>query len=241
MAKLNENVIHSVHSFGLDPDQREIFLHSFYTDDGSQQEPGVEYRQATTYIKNVNLLDRPPHHPILVHIHSIGGCWDNGMAMFNANQFCKSPITMLAYSQASSMSGIILQSAKTRVMMPDCHFLMHHGYVDPGAQHPYTLKNEAFRQFKGCQRMLQVFAERAMVGEFFRKKKSATVKTAYAFFDKKLKKEVDWYLNAEEAVFYGLADGVLGSKDFLNMDVLRKIGEAHGKQGIQSKIKKQVG
>ena len=33
----------------------------------------------------------------------------------------------------------------------------------------------------------------------------------------------DWILDAEEAVYYGFADGVLGSKKYPNVDSLKKI------------------
>jgi ATP-dependent protease ClpP protease subunit len=219
MAK--EQVLFDLHSHGINPQTREIYLHSYYTEEYSGTEPGVEYRQATTFIKNIQFLDQPQHKPILIHLHSQGGCWDNGMAMFNAIQFCESYISMLAYSQASSMSGILLQAAPLRVMMPDCHFLMHHGYSGGSMSHPFSLKNEAEFQFKACKRMLQIFAERAIVGKFFSKKKSATVESAYSYFDKILKAKVDWYLDAEEAVFYGLADCILGGVEYPTLKSLR--------------------
>lgn len=238
MVRDMEQALHDVHDYGVNLDLRDIYLHSYYLAGGEEYEPGVEYRQATTFIKNLHILDQPPRDPILIHLHTIGGCWDNGMAMFNAVQFCKSPVTMLSYAQASSMSGILFQSANKRVMMPDCHFLMHHGYVPASADHPFALKNEADRQMVACKRMLMLFAERAIVGEYFKKRKSSTVESAYAFFDKKLKKEVDWFLSAEEAVFYGLADGILGSKAFLDMDSLR--GSDNGQQTIRVKPKRQT-
>ena len=118
-----DQVLYDMHNHCVNLNLRDIYLHSYYQKDDIE-EPGVDYRQATTFIKNVHMLDQPPHRPILVHLQSIGGDWDNGMAMFNAMQFAVSYITMLAYSQASSMSGILFQSASLRIMMPDCHFLM---------------------------------------------------------------------------------------------------------------------
>jgi ATP-dependent protease ClpP protease subunit len=214
-------VLYDLHNHGLNAQTRDIYLHSYYLDDQDGAEPGVEYRQATTFIKNLQFLDQPQHKPILVHLHSQGGSWDDGMAMFNAVQFCQSFVTMLAYSQASSMSGVVLQSAPLRVMMPDCHFLMHHGVCGGSPVHPYGLRNEAEFQIRATKRMLRLFAERAIIGAFFKKKKSATVETVYNFFDKKLKEQVDWFLDAEEAVFYGLADCILGSKQYPDIQSLR--------------------
>lgn len=220
MSHQKTQLLFDIHTFGINLQLRDIYLHSYYTEDESG-EPGVEYRQATTFIKNLHFLDQTPNKPILVHLHSAGGCWDNGMAIFNAVQFAQSYVTMLAYSQASSMSGVIFQAAPLRMMMPDCHFLMHHGEIGAGSQHPVAMKNVADFQVKACERMLRIFAERAVDGEFFKKKKSSTVDTAYAFFDKTLKDKVDWYLNAEEAVFYGLSDGILGSKKYPDVQTLR--------------------
>lgn len=218
-----DQVLYDIHNHFVNLNRREIYLHSYYVKD-DESEPGVDYRQATTFIKNLHLLDQSPNKPILVHLHSVGGCWDNGMAIFNTVESAKSQITMLGYAQTSSMSGIIFQSADLRIMMPDCHFMLHHGYSGGSMVHPFALRNEAVMQEKACKRMLQIFAERAMScesSEFFNRKKSATVETAFKFFDRKLKDEVDWYLSAEEAVFYGLADGIVGSEYYPDLDSLR--------------------
>ncbi len=216
-----DQVLFDVHNHGVNLNLRDIYLHSHYKDGGdTENEPGVDYRQATTFIKNVHVIDQPPHKPILVHLHSVGGCWDNGMAVFNAVEFCKSYITMLAYSQASSMSGIILQAAPLRVMMPDCHFLMHMGWTY-AAGHPYAVKTAADFSERACKRMLLIFANRAITGKYFKEKKSTTVETIYKFFEAKLKDKVDWWLDAEESVHYGLADNILGDRSFPSMDSLR--------------------
>lgn len=97
--------IFDLHTFGINNHSREIYLHSYYSDDVEREEPGVDYRQATTFIKNLQFLDQNQNKSILVHLHSQGGSWDDGMAMFNSIQFCKSDVKILAYAQASSMSG----------------------------------------------------------------------------------------------------------------------------------------
>lgn len=218
-----DQLLYDVHNNSINLTRREIYLHSYYSDDDNG-EPGVDYRQATTFIKNLHILDQSPNKSILVHMHSSGGCWDNGMAIFNSVEYAKSDITMLAYSQASSMSGIIFQSADLRIMMPDCHFMIHHGSIGTSGVHPTAFSNIAKGQEKACKRMLQIFAEKAIgcgTGDFFTRKKTATVDTAYKFFERKLKDEIDWYLDAEEAVFYGLADGIIGSDYYPDVDSLR--------------------
>ena len=222
-----DQILFDVHNHNINLNSREIYLHSFYTKD-EDEEPGVDYRQATTFIKNLMMLDLPTRKNqedvylnILVHMHSIGGCWDNGMAMFNSIESAQSYVRILSYSQASSMSGVIFQAADERIMMPDCHFLMHHGDVGLISGHPFSAKVTADFTIKACKRMLEIFASKAINGPYFSRRKSATIETAYNYFDKKLKEKVDWYLSADEAVHYGLADGILGSKEYPNVHSLR--------------------
>lgn len=215
-----DQILYDMHNHCVNLNLREIYLHSYFQKEDNE-EPGVDYRQATTFIKNLHILDQMPQKPILVHLQSIGGDWDNGMAMFNAMQFSTSYITMLAYSQASSMSGIIFQAATLRIMMPDCHFLMHYGEGGAGG-HPMAVLTAAEFDKQNCKRMIEIFAERALdTGAYFKKKKSSTLQSVCNFFDKKLKEKVDWYLNAEESVFYGLSDCILGEKEYPDMNSLR--------------------
>lgn len=216
-----DQVLSDLHTHGINLNQREIYLHSYYVKD-DELEPGVEYRQATTFIKNLHMLDVGAEpKPILIHLHSDGGCWQNGMAMFNAIQLARPYVTMLAYAQASSMSGILFQAPSLRIMLPDCHFMMHQGSSDIYPGHPMAVKSAADFEQIACKRMLQIFAERGINGAYFKKRKSSTVESAYRFFDKKLKDKVDWFLNAEETIFYGLADGILGSKEYPDVEALR--------------------
>jgi ATP-dependent protease ClpP protease subunit len=205
-----------VHAHQVNLNTREVYIHSYYSKD-DETEPGVDYRQATTFIKNLHILDiGEDPKPVLIHMQSDGGCWDNGMAMFNAIEYARSYTTILAYSQASSMSGILLQSASLRVMMPDCHFLMHFGDIGY-ASHPMAFKAVADFQIIACKRMLEIFAKRAYeTGSHWRKRKSYTEQSAYNYFEKKLEKKVDWYIDAREAVDLGLADQIVGDKEYPN-------------------------
>lgn len=224
MAKQSkESVLADLHNHNVNLVTREIYLHSNHSKDDDGGEPGVDYRQATTFIKNLQFLDQPPNKPILIHLHSTGGCWDNGMAMYNAIQFCESQVTILAYSQASSMSGIILQSAfPNRGMMPDCHFMLHYGYIGFNATSSQAAREAVLNNEKGCKRMLNIFASNAIHGEFFKNKKSSTLKSVASYIDKKMKEKTDWYLDAEESVYYGFADFVVGSKDCPSIKDIRR-------------------
>lgn len=206
-----EQLISDVHGYNINSQSRELYLHG-HLDVYDDEEPGVEYRMATGFIKNVHILYSQSNKNILIHMHTIGGNWSDGMAMFNTIRILKCPITILSYAQASSMSGILLQGADKRVLMPDCEFMIHHGSISV-SDNTTAVKSAIDQNERACKRMLQVFAQRAVHGKYF-KDRNYNIKKTIGFIDSKIKQNVDWYLSAEEAVYYGFADGVLGEKGF---------------------------
>jgi ATP-dependent protease ClpP protease subunit len=204
-----EQLISEIHNHHINHLSREVYLHGYLDSD---DEPGVEYRMATSFVKNLHILESQGFKNILVHMHTIGGNWSDGMAMFNAIRAARSPVTILAYAQASSMSGVVFQAADKRVMMPDCEMMIHHGSIalDDAA---IAVKSAVDQNEKYCKRMLHIFAERAMIGKYFRERKYSLgrVKT---FIDQKIRQVNDWYLMPDEAVYYGFADGIYGEKGF---------------------------
>ena len=198
-----------LHDRNLSFDTREIHVHSVY---GSGEESGIDYRVANTFIKNMLFLEKHGRSNILAHCHTIGGDWSDGMTMLHAMRLSKCVVNMIAYGQASSMSGIILQGADKRIMYPDCDFMIHHGsiYIEDSSR---AAKEAVAWNDKACKRMLHIFAERAKNGKFF-KERGDSVGKIKSYIDKKIQSKVDWYLTAEEAVYYGFADGILGEKGF---------------------------
>lgn len=209
-------VLSDLHSYNVNLGSREIYLHGAK----DTEEPGVDFRMATTFIKNIHLLNNEAKSNILVHMHSVGGCWDNGMAIFNVIQLSSSPVTILAYSQASSMTGIIFQSAKKRVLMPDCHVLVHHGSLGIEGTHQAVVA-AIDRDKQALERMLEVFALRLINGPYFRSK-DKSLDYVKKWLDKKIREKEDWYMDAQEAVDFGFADGILGEKGFKDMTTIRR-------------------
>lgn len=216
--KKSEDQIGNIHGYGVNLITREIYLHSMYDSDG---EMGVDYRSATTFIKNLHLLEIDGKKNILVHMHVIGGDWNDGMAIFNSIRLSPCPITILAYAQASSMSGIILQAADNRVLMPDCEVLLHNGSLKldgPAALAKASVEcNEA-----NTKRMMDIFGKRAISGNFFVKKNMTQAKIV-EFIDRKVKDKIDWFMDAKEALDYGFCDGILGEKGFEDKEIIRKV------------------
>jgi ATP-dependent protease ClpP protease subunit len=213
-------LVNLVHNYDLNLATREIYLHSHYSSGHPDEEGGIEYRMATQFVKNLHLLDQIEDKNILVHLQSPGGDWGHGMAMFDAIEHAKSPITMLAYGEISSMSGIVFQAAHRRVMMPNCEFMVHRGFLYLEGV-TTTVQSNAVWNKKTDRMMLHLYASRAWNGRFFREREMGE-KQVMKFIDNKIKKLGDWNLGAEEAVFYGLADGVFGELGFESLDKIRK-------------------
>lgn len=211
------DILWDVHDYGINVNTREVYIHPNFND--LEEEQGINVKVACNFIKNLHILEHLSKDHILIHMQSVGGSWEDGMAMFNAIQFAKSPITIVAYAQASSMTGILFQSAPTRLMMPDCHLMIHHGSVAINTNSEAAKEIIVFNE-KASERMVEIFAKRAVKGMFFRKKKMK-YQDVFNYIDEIVKKKNDWYIDAQEAVDYGFADGIMGTKGFESFDLVR--------------------
>lgn len=196
------------HDYGANINTREIFLHNHYHTEDNQN-PGVEYRMSNTFLKNLRAIDMKSNQPITIHMQSIGGDWADGMAIFDAISMCRSYVTIIAYGQASSMSSIILQAADYRTLTPNTHFMCHFGSSEIVGEYLNAM-NAADYEKKTCDIMFNIYAKRCVDGKFFYEKfgKKPSEKQVKQFLIRKFKSG-DWYLTAEEAIYYGFADSVL--------------------------------
>lgn len=212
------DTIGELHSYNADLKNREIYLHGQH---GSfEEDPGVDYRMATTFVKNIRTLDIAGEQPILIHMHSLGGNWADGMAIYDAIKLCRSHVAVLVYGQAESMSSIILQAADLRVMTPNAYFMSHYGFSEFSTDY-LSSQNGAKFDKAITNTMFDIYAESCVNGKFFKDHyKTTTTDKVKAFLERKLKSG-DWYLNSHESVYYGFADGVLGSRKLENIDKLK--------------------
>lgn len=213
-----EQLISEIHNHHINHLNREIYLHGHMD---AEEEPGVDYRMATSFIKNLHLLCSQNSQNILVHMHTIGGNWSDGMAIFGSIRLSKATVTIIGYAQASSMSGIVFQAADKRVLMPDCDLMIHHGSISI-EDNTMAAKSAIDQNERSCQRMLKIFADRAVNGKYFKERKYSLRRTM-TFIDQKIRQYSDWYLSPEEAVYYGFADGILGQKGFETLSKIRSV------------------
>jgi ATP-dependent protease ClpP protease subunit len=215
MSNKNSNILNDFHEYGANIDSREIFLQNYPEHEGN---PGVDYKTANSFIKNLRSLNLSSNKNILIHLYSIGGEWNDCMAMYDAIQFSRSYITMLSYGQTESSSTIILQAASTRVLMPNSYFMAHYGTSGYIGEYQ-SVQNWSRYEAYICDIMITIYAERCVKGQFFKSKKYTVEKVKKYLYTKF--KNGDWYLTPEEAVYYGFADGVLGDKQYSNLDILK--------------------
>lgn len=170
-------------------------------------EPGVEYSMASKFIKNMNMLMRNrPTEPILIHMKTCGGDWNEGMAIHNMIKSCPVPVTILNYTHARSMSSIIFQAANKRVMMPDSHFMMHDGTLAMYGTVKQVTSDFKFTQ-KSEKRMLEIYTQSMKRTGQFKDKSEDTIKK---MLRNQMDKKEDVFLTAQEAVNWGLADQIFG-------------------------------
>ena len=213
----NHTILNDFHDYSACVKNRELFLHNYYPEhDGNQ---GVEYKMGNIFIKNLRALNITSNKNILIHLYSIGGEWNDAMAIYDAVQFSSSYITMLSYGQTESASTIILQAAGTRVLMPNSYFMVHYGSSGYYGQYQNVQNWNKYEKYI-CDIMMTIYAQRCVEGEFFKSKKYTVDKVKKYLYNKF--KSGDWYLSAEEAVHYGFADGVLGGSEYPDLNNLNQ-------------------
>ena len=203
MSNSYKDLLHDLHNYSVNVATREIFLHnSFMSDDN--QNPGVEYKMASTFVKNIKLLEHRSQEPIVIHMQSIGGDWADGMAIYDSIILCKSYVTIISYGQAESMSSLILQAADNRLLTPNSYFMIHYGSTSLSADYLNAINWIEFEK-RLSSKMLDMYAKRCVEGAFFEGKDESQVKK---YLSTKLKSG-DWFLDPVDAVYYGFADGVV--------------------------------
>jgi ATP-dependent protease ClpP protease subunit len=168
------------------------------------------------FIKNMRILELKSQNPILIHMQSIGGEWNDGMAIYDAICMSRCYVTIIAYGQAESMSSIILQAADKRLITPNTYFMSHYGSTEAGG-HYLNVQNWVKYEKYLCDVMMDIYSSRCAHGEFFVEKygKNPPTSKIKNYLNTKLKSG-DWFLNASDAVYYGFADKIIDSWHKLN-------------------------
>jgi ATP-dependent protease ClpP protease subunit len=195
-----------VHSHNINPVKRIIYLVNY--PGVNDENDGVDFRQAQNFIKNMDLLESKSNDPITIQMYSTGGDWFAGIAIFDRIISSGCRVTMVAHAHATSMSGIILQAAHERIIMPNAHFMLHYGSEGMAADYLSVLNYTEYAKNHIGESMFDIYASRCVDGEFF---KGKTLKQTKVFLKKKLKSG-DWYLSPTQALKYGFIDKVFDGR-----------------------------
>ena len=213
-------LLYDVQEYSINFDTREIYLHGYIEDD-QDEEPGVDYRMTTNFVKNLHILSTANEKPILIHMMTCGGCWNFGMAIYDAIKACRNHVTILAYSHARSMSSLILQAADSRVLMPHADFLIHFGSLEQSGNYT-SVKQEMSQSEVGTEQMLDVYVNKCKDSK---KYKGRTEKYIRKQLEDKMNMKQEWYIDLREVINMNLADAVLGDNRYEDVIVLREADE----------------
>lgn len=207
MKKIIQSQIETFHDFNILLDSREIFIHGYDTDDS-----GTDHRMATTFIKNLKLLERSSE-PIIIHSYNIGGDWSSGMAIFDAIKQSNCNFLFICHGIAASMGSIILQAVLNkgyRVSMPHTDFLIHEGdlYLE-GI--PTQVSSNLLYMNINKEIMYNIYCDSCVSGSFFEGYSRSKVK---AYLKRKIREKTDWCLQPLDALNYGFVDGILGTEGY---------------------------
>lgn len=203
-----DNLVFDVHNYDVDIQSNHIYLMGVdrgYESTPGDHEPGIEFTIANRFVRNINLCMRAnSDKPVIVHMKSCGGYWEEGMAIYDAIKSCPSKVTILSYTHARSMTSIILQAADKRVLMPNSYFMFHDGTYAIEGTVKQVRSNLQFDKRTEIT-MLNIYAEKMnRKGEF----KGQGVTRIKKWLRDMMNTKEDVFLTAHQAVEYGLADSV---------------------------------
>lgn len=167
-------------------EQRKIFLWGAVTDESAKD----------ITEKLLFLEADAPGKEIFFYINSPGGSITAGMAIYDTMQLVTSPITVVVTGMAASMGSILLSGAKKgrRLLYPHSRVLIHQPLISGRMIGPASDINiQAMEMEKLRQELNQILANAS--GQPIERINKDT--------------DRDFYLNAKEAIEYGLADRIV--------------------------------
>jgi ATP-dependent protease ClpP protease subunit len=209
----------NIHDYNIDIENREIYLHSYFS--AENDESGVDYRSAIIFEKNLRYLNLISLEPILIHMHLPGGDWQDCLGIYDAIKASKSKTIVVASAKVESSSTVLLQAADLRILTPNTNFLVHYGSISVDNEHKAALSMIQWSE-KESEKMIDIFTEKCM-NSIISKEKNWKKMMARKHIVNQLATKRDWILTAEEAVRYGFADGILGTKKYPNIDYIKNL------------------
>lgn len=150
-------------------------------------------------IKQLMVLEKlDSKREITLYINSPGGEVNSGLAVYDFIQLMRSPIKTVCIGTAASMAAILFLSGKNREMLEHTRLMVHdpaYSGIDMTGKKPHELQ-----QYVDKLRMTQ-----KIIADIIAQKTGKTLEEVFE------KTRDDSYFNAEEAIEYGLATGIVQS------------------------------
>ncbi len=147
------------------------------------------------------LESEDPDKEIYLYINSPGGSITDGMAIVDTINYIKCPVSTICIGMAASMGAVLLASGAKgkRYATPNAEILIHQPLIAGGGISGQTteIKIHADHMVKTREKLNKLLSERT--GQSLETIEKDT--------------ERDNYMTAEEALKYGLIDGILGKRD----------------------------
>lgn len=167
-------------------EQRKIFLWGAVTD-----ETAKDITEKLLYLEAAD-----PGKEIFFYINTPGGSITAGMAVYDTMQLVTSPITVIVTGMAASMGSILLSGAKRgrRLLYPHSRVLIHQPLISGRFIGPATDINIQAQEMEKLRHELNQILANASGQPLDRITRDT---------------DRDFYLNAKEAIEYGLADKIV--------------------------------
>jgi len=167
-------------------EQRKIFLWGPVTDESAK-----DITEKLLYLEAVD-----PGKDITFYVNSPGGSITAGMAVYDTMQLIASPVTVVVTGMAASMGSILLSGAKKgrRLLYPHARVLIHQPLISGRFIGPATDINIQAQEMEKLRAELNQILANASGQPLERINRDT---------------DRDFYLNAKEAIEYGLADRIV--------------------------------
>lgn len=151
-------------------------------------------------IRQLILLEDQGEEPIKVFIDSPGGDADAGFAIFDMMRFIKPDVIIIGMGLVASAAAIILLAApkERRIALPNSHYLIH----------------QPLSGMRGVATEIEIHAKEL---DKLRRKINKLIAEETGQKIEKVEKDTDrdYWMNAEEAIEYGLISKIISNRDEL--------------------------
>jgi ATP-dependent Clp protease, protease subunit len=182
MKKAEETEDENFEAVTIDPEAREIMVFG-----------GVDMDMASKVFYGLRQLDRDSKKNISLVIVSSGGEEMAGWAIYDALYLARSKIIAQCYGGCMSIAALILQACDTRLLSPNCRFMIHNGTMSIGTQPLEKVKSSWDEE----ELLLKKYYEKLAV------RSNLTLDKVIDLCNN------ESYMSAEQTVKYGFADGIL--------------------------------